>query len=175
MAGVVRADARAGLPGRELRDRLRPQGVESGLRRGQALPAPGCAAAPRRGRRLGDEPWRLLGTQARRASRPQGHVDRLAAFARFCHCHRCSSVSWRRMCITMSAGAWERSHSVTKQELGNEHIPPYGPWEPGGNPVTLRSPLSTRMSPWKALFRCIYMAMRTARMGSIEHLFHILL
>ena len=76
-----RVDARAGLPGRELRDRLRPPGVEGGLHRGQALPAPGSAAAPRRGRRLGGEPWRLLGAQARRASRPQGHVDRLAAFA----------------------------------------------------------------------------------------------
>jgi hypothetical protein len=60
-----------------------PQGVEGGLHRGQALPAPGRAAAARRGRRLGGEPWRLLGAQARRASRPQGHVDRLAALARF--------------------------------------------------------------------------------------------
>jgi hypothetical protein len=104
---LVRVDVRAGLPGRELRDSLRPQGVEGGLHCGQALPAPGCAAAPGRGRRPGGEPRRLPGAQARRASRPQGHVDRSAAFARICHCHRCPSVSWRKMCITMSAPAWE--------------------------------------------------------------------
>ena len=118
-----RVDARAGLPGRELRDRLRPQGVEGGLHRGQALPAPGCTAAPRLGRRLGGEPWRLLGAQARRASRPQGHVDRLAAFAKFCHCHRCTSVSWRKMCITMSGDRGNDQSCIAPHEENRRGFP----------------------------------------------------